>query len=195
MFVFLFSFLIKSENYDFSSCLNELTNYDMFKCWASKLPPLENSVTSEFMSCLLLCKKSETPDKCASDCTTSSPCSSTECLNCIQNCSKVKDPIHNTQCNLGCYRHKRIDPYRDFKSVATSDCENFHAFFRKFKEENPYSTEKEIRESIEMICANDYDALPVCHAIAKKTWAQTYQYLLENMDSTEFCVKMGFIYE
>ena len=194
MFVFLFFFLTKSDS-DFSKCFNELTYYDMFKCWASKLPPLENSVTSNFMSCVLLCKNSENPDKCAAECTNTQTCSTTECLECVKNCSKVQLPIHNTQCLSGCYRHKRINPYKDFKSISTTDCEDFHSFFRQFKEENPLAEEKEIRESIEMICGSDIDVLPICYAIAKNTWTQTYQYLTENMDSSEFCTKMGFLYE
>ena len=166
----------------------------MFQCWASKLPPLENSVQSSFMTCLLNCKTKNDTSSCVADCAMKQPCNSEECQTCIEGCANIVNPEHNLQCNLGCYRHKRINPYTDFKDTATSDCENFHFFYSEFKVENPEVTETEIRTSIETVCSEDIDALPVCHAIAKNTWYQTIEYLNNNNNPEDFCRKMGFIY-
>ena len=189
--MFLF-FVSKTFSYDTKCLQYPESHFEAFKCWAKGLKPLQENVKSNFMLCFLEAAKKANPEKEVVECLSTS-CSSDDCKYCIENCSNIKEALHQTECFNGCYRHKRINPYVDFPELGMKDCEDFFVFYKDYYEETTKKDVASMREAIEKTCASNIKALPVCYAISKVTWAKTLD-LLQKQDATaeSFCVNMGF---
>ena len=198
MLNFFFSLLILGKTADFSSCFsfyNTLT--DLFLCWANTLKPVPTEMKSQFMQCLNRCYENPNQNNsyCGGYCAMQEKCSSDECEECINSCSQISEPLHSQQCYSGCYRHKRINPYVDYGPRATTDCESFQMFYTEILVKYTDIKEADLRTSIETMCSENIKALPICYAIAKKTWATSYENLNNQPSAEQFCSAMGFSYD
>lgn len=186
--MFLF-FAGKGFSYE-SRCINYPESpYEAFNCWAQGLRPLQSNSKSEFMTCFLVASRKSNPEAEIHECL-STACSSDYCKYCVGNCSSIKDPVHNSECLNGCYRHKRVNPYIDFPDLWNQDCEEFFEFFNEYYEEMEVNDLASIRIAIEKMCASNIDALPVCYAISKNTWATTLKMLQTETSKSGFCLNM-----